>query len=152
MPSALQLDYRFRWGLYGAFTVLFVTGAVWLIADALKSANGDFWQVVSADLLMIHGGAAMVTLVLLGALIPVHIQSAWRDRRNRLTGITMAISNILLIATAFGLYYAGSDVLHAWISDVHIAVGFIFPVLLVTHVLIGRHRLNVGCKFPDVRR
>ena len=81
MPSALQLDYRFRWGLYAAFTVLFVTGAVWLIADALKeSANGEFWQVVSADLLMVHGGAAMVTLVLLGALIPVHIQRAWRDR------------------------------------------------------------------------
>jgi hypothetical protein len=45
MPSALRLDDRFRWGLYGILSVLFVTGSVWLIADALKdSPSGDFWQ------------------------------------------------------------------------------------------------------------
>ena len=53
MPSALRLDDRVRWGLYGIFAVLFVTGAVWLIADALKdSPSGDFWQGISASLLM----------------------------------------------------------------------------------------------------
>ncbi len=143
MPSALQLDYRFRWGLYAAFSVLFVTGTVWPIADALKnSPSGEFWQAVSADLLTIHGGATMVTLLLLGALIPVHIQRAWRSRRNRLTGIAMATSNFVLIVTAFGLYYAGSDVFRAWISDVHIAVGILFPAVFVTHVLTGRRRMN----------
>ena len=60
MPSALRLDDRFRWGLYGILSVLFVTGSVWLIADALKdSPSGDFWQGISASLLMIHGGAAL---------------------------------------------------------------------------------------------
>ncbi len=138
-PSALQLDIRFRWGLYATFSVLFVTGAVWLIADSLKeSANGEFWQAVSAALLMVHGGAAMVTLVLLGALIPIHIQRAWRGRQNRLTGTVMATANFLLVATAFGLYYAGSDVLRAWTSAAHIAVGLAFPVLLFVHILTGR--------------
>jgi hypothetical protein len=144
-PSALQLDHRFRWGLYAAFSVLFVTGVFWLIADGLKdSPSGEFWQAVSALLLTIHGGATMVTLLLLGALVPVHIQRAWRNRQNRPTGIAMATSALLLIATAFGLYYAGSDVFRARISDVHITVGVIVPVMFVIHVLTGRRRMSRG--------
>ena len=150
MPSALQLDFRFRWALYAAFAVLFVTGVVWLVAAALKdTAEGEFWQQASAFLLMIHGGAAMVTLVLLGALVPVHIQRAWRSRQNRLTGTAMATANVVLIATAFGLYYAGSDVLRAWTSDVHIAIGLIFPALLVVHILTGRRRLDADDQKPS---
>ena len=143
MPSALRLDDRFRYGLYAAFTVLFVTGAAWLVADNLKdSANGELWQAIAADLLMIHGGATMVTLLLLGALIPIHVQRAWRGRLNRVTGIAMASANALLIVTAFGLYYAGSDVFRAWISEAHIAVGLLFPALLAIHILTGRRRLR----------
>jgi hypothetical protein len=141
MPSALRLDERFRWGLYGVFSVLFVTGAVWLIADAWKdSPSGDFWQGLSASLLMIHGGAAMVALVLLGALIPIHVMRAWRSRRNRVAGAAMVAANVLFVATAFGLYYAGSDTRRPWISDLHIAVGLIFPALIVIHVVTGRRR------------
>jgi predicted lysophospholipase L1 biosynthesis ABC-type transport system permease subunit len=131
----------------GIFAVLFVTGAVWLIADALKdSPSGDFWQGISASLLTIHGGAAMVPLVLLGALIPVHVMRAWRSRRNRVAGAAMVIANVLFIATAFGLYYAGSDIWRPWISDVHIAVGLIFPALMVIHVLTGRRRAPAADK------
>ena len=141
MPSALRLDDRLRWGLYGIFSVLFVTGAVWLIADALKdSPSGDFWQGISASLLMIHGGAAMVTLVLLGTLIPIHVLRAWRARRNRWAGGAMVAANVLFVATAFGLYYAGSEIWRPWISDVHIAVGLTFPALIVIHVVTGRRR------------
>ena len=118
MPSALRLNFRFRWALYAAFSVLFITGVVWMITNAQRdSPNGEFWQAVSANLLMIHGGAAMITLVLLGALIPTHILRAWASRRNRLTGPVMVTANILLITTAYRLYYAGSYALSARISD-----------------------------------
>jgi hypothetical protein len=143
MPSStLRLDYRFRWGLYAAFSVLFVTGAGWIITNSLRdSPGGELWQAISADLLMVHGGVTMVTLVLLGALTTVHIQRAWRVQRNRLTGTVMAASNVVLIATAFGLYYAGSDTFRVWISYVHIVFGLSLPALLFIHVLTGRrHR------------
>jgi len=89
-------------------------------------------------LLMLHGGGAMRTLLLLGALVPLHVQRAWRDRKNRATGATMVALNVLLVVTAFGLYYAGSDVVRPWISDLHIVVGTILPALFVVHVLLGR--------------
>jgi len=139
MPPAVQLDPRFRWALYAAFSTLFVTGVAWLSTDRLKdSANGETWQAVSASLLTIHGGATMVTLLLLGALFPVHIQRIWRTRKNRATGTVMVIFNVILIATAFGLYYAGSDTLRPWISDLHIAAGLFLPPLILIHVVAGR--------------
>jgi hypothetical protein len=139
MASALQLDRRFRYGLYAAFAVLFASGVVWLIADAeMDSPNGDFWQGLSAKMLMIHGGMAMAVLVMLGALIPIHMQRAWRGRLNRITGTVMATLNGALVVTAFGLYYAGSDTLRSWTSDLHIAAGLGFPLVLLIHILMGR--------------
>ena len=144
MASALQLDRRFRWGLYTAFAVLFVTGVVWIAADRLKDSDGaEFWQATAANLLMIHGGAAMAVLLLLGALFPTHVARAWRGRLNRVTGIFMVTFNAVLIVTAFGLYYLGSDLVRTWISDVHIAAGLAFPALLIFHIWFGRRRYRI---------
>jgi hypothetical protein len=125
--------------IYVAYAVLVLTGAGWLIADWGKdAANAELWQEVAASLVMLHGGSAMLTLLLLGALVPLHVQRAWRGRKNRTTGATMVTFNVLLVVTAFGLYYAGSDVVRLWISDAHIAIGMILPELFVIHVLLGR--------------
>jgi hypothetical protein len=135
----VRLDPAFRYALYAALVVLTVTGGGWLIADWNKDPAGpEFWQLVAADLLMVHGGAAMATLLLLGALFPLHVRRAWRTGRNRLTGPVMVGINATLIVTAFGLYYAGSDVLRPWISDLHIAIGLALPMFLVAHVWLGR--------------
>ena len=143
MSSALQLDRRLRWSLYAAFALLFATGAAWLFADQLKdSADGEFWQATIANVLMIHGGAAMVTLLLLGAIFPIHIARAWRGRLNRVSGSIMVICNAVLILTAFGLYYLGAETLRPWASDVHIVVGFALPVLIALHIWLGRRQSN----------
>jgi hypothetical protein len=141
MVSALQLDRRFRWSLYVAVAVLFVSGAAWLIADQLKETpSGEFWQAATANLLMVHGGAAMVTLLLLGGLFSSHIIRAWRTRLNRVSGSVMVVCNAILIITAFGLYYFGSETLRPLTSDVHIGVGLALPFLLTLHIWLGRQR------------
>jgi hypothetical protein len=141
MASALQLDRRFRWCLYAAVAILFVTGAAWLAADQLKqSPDGEFWQAAIANLLMIHGGAAMIMLLLLGGLIPSHVVRAWRGRFNRLSGSVMVFCNAVLVVTAFGLYYLGSETLRPVISDLHIVVGLALPFLLAVHIWLGRRR------------
>jgi cyanate permease len=89
-------------------------------------------------MLMLHGGGAMATLMLLGALVPLHVRRAWRSGRNRRTGPMMVAVNAVLIATAFGLYYDGSDTLRPWISDLHTVVGIALPLALLVHVWRGR--------------
>jgi len=135
----LRLDPRFRFSIYGAFAVLFVTGVGWLLADRMKDASsGEGWQLTAAYLLMLHGGAAMAMLMMLGALVPLHVRRGWRRRRNRTTGILMVAGNGVLILTAFGLYYLGSDMLRPWTSGIHIGIGLAVPLLFVVHVLVGR--------------
>ena len=135
----MRLNPYFLWAVYSAFVLLFVSGTAWLLADQLKDGvNGELWQAAGASLLMIHGGTAMATLLLLGALFPLHMQRGWRARKNRLTGSTMITFNAILIVTAFGLYYLGSEALRPWISDAHIAVGLALPLLLFVHVMLGR--------------
>ena len=135
----LRLDPRFRWALFAVFVILFVTGTAWLVADWQKTVGGeDFWQASAAWLMMLHGGGAMVMLLLLGALMPLHAQRAWRGRKNRVSGVFMLSLNTVLVATAFGLYYLGSDNVRPWMSDVHIAAGFCLPIFLLMHIALGR--------------
>ena len=118
---------------------MFVTGAAWLVADQLKQGDrADLWQTTGAYLLMIHGGAAMLMLMLIGALVPVHLLRCWRARKNRLSGSAMATANAVLIVTAFGLYYAGSDAIRPWMSVVHMWFGLALPILIAVHIVLGR--------------
>ena len=136
----LRLDTRFLGALYSVFSVLFVTGVAWLAADRSKDiSRSDAWSASLPILLMLHGGAAMLALILLGALLPLHVLAAWKQSINRVTGTAMLIWNALLIFTAFGLYYIASDTVREWTSDLHIALGLAFPGLLFVHVATGRH-------------
>ena len=142
-----RLDPPFRFAVYAAFGVLFMSGAAWFVADRMKeSSENEIWQESAATLLMIHGGTAMVTLMLLGALVPVHVGRAWRARKNRATGIIMAVCNAVLIVTAFGLYYLASEALRPWASDIHLAFGLALPVLMLVHVQVGRKQRKLNTK------
>jgi hypothetical protein len=122
-----------------AFSTLFLTGAGWLVADWQKGISGDeIWQQIVAYLLMVHGGAAMVTLSLLGALIPLHVLRAWRRGKNRLSGSFAFALNAGLIVTAFGLYYLGSEIVRPWMTWIHIAAGLSLALLLPVHIVLGR--------------
>jgi hypothetical protein len=139
----LRLDPRFRLALYAAYSALFVTGAGWFPANQMKDtpSTGEAWQMIGANLLMIHGGAAMIALMLLGALFPLHMQGGWRARRNRLMGAVMLTCTGALIVTSFGLYYAGSETLRPWMSDIHTGLGLCLPGLFLAHIVIGRRSL-----------
>ena len=135
----MRLNPPFRYAVYGAYAALFITGVLWFVADHFKDAtDGEFWQLLGARTLMLHGGAAMVMLLILGALFPLHLRRGWRAGKNRLMGAIMIALNGALIVTAFALYYLGSEALRPWISNIHFYAGMILPILLSIHVVQGR--------------
>jgi hypothetical protein len=139
----LRLEPRLRFCNYAVVAILSATGAIWLIADTLKTPDGEeLWPLIGANMLMLHGLAAMIALVLLGAMIPMHVQRSWRAGKNRISGAAMAATNAMLVVTAWGLYYAGSDGLRTFVADLHIAAGFALPVLVATHVALGRRSIK----------
>ena len=135
----LRLKTTFRRSIYAAFAVLFLTGCIWLLADWQKDGD-EIWHQVAANMLMVHGGAAMLTLLLLGALIPLHFIRSWRAGKNRISGATMAAFNTVLIVTAFGLYYLGSESVRPWMSWIHIGAGALVALVFPIHIILGRRR------------
>ncbi len=134
-----RLEPRFRSTLYAVATALLVTGVAWLVVDRLKAIDlTETWQRTAAYLLMLHGGAAMLMLVLLGAIIPMHVAVAWRRGTNRVTGSMMLLSNAVLVVTAFALYYTGSETWRHQASLLHIGFGLGLPVLWASHVWRGK--------------
>lgn len=83
----------------------------------------------------------MAALLLAGALAALHIRPAWRSRRIRWSDIPTLAAGALLIGTAPLLYYAGSDALRGWASDLHIAAGGVLPLALLVHWRGGRQDL-----------
>jgi outer membrane biogenesis lipoprotein LolB len=135
----LRLESRFRGALYAVASALLVTGTAWLAVDRLKPSDlTETWQKREAYLLMLHGGAAMLMLLLLGAIIPMHAAVAWRRGRNRVTGSMMLASNAVLIVTAFALYYCGSEAWRHQASLLHIGFGLGLPALWALHVWRGK--------------
>ena len=154
----MRLKPSFRWSVYAAFAVLFLTGAGWLVADWQKEfSTGEAWQQTAAYLLMVHGGAAMATLLLLGALIPLHALRAWPE-------LFRGRQLVLRIDPGFGLghhekvrtggkqakfglsadalYYLGSETLRPWMSWIHIAAGCLLALWFPVHIVWGRRKLR----------
>ena len=133
--SSFRLSRPFKALVYLAFAALLITGAGWLYAQGRLEDQG--WETVPRLLMKVHGGAAMVTLLVLGALTP-HVKRGWRADRNRFTGVVLLGANGFLVASGYGLYYAGSEDLRAWLSRWHGWIGLGLAALLPLHVLVGR--------------
>ena len=116
--------------LYATGAILILTGIVWALLHYL--ADERVAVPANALLMKIHGAAAMVALLLLGALLP-HVAAGWRLLRNRQSGITLITLNGLMIATGYLLYYAGGETLRQGASVLHLTLGTLLAVLLLAH-------------------
>ena len=54
----------------------------------------------------------------------------------------MVTFNAVLIVTAFGLYYLGSETVRPWMSWIHIGAGFSLSLLFPLHIFWGRQELR----------
>jgi cation transport ATPase len=122
--------------IVGVTLALAATGVLWLVPHHLLAIQGEFGVAphpLEPWALRLHGAAAMGFLVALGSLLPVHIRRAWQVRENIRTGATMLAVVAALIATAYGLYYASSEVLRPWLSTIHWSIGLCLVPALFLH-------------------
>jgi SNF family Na+-dependent transporter len=137
----MRLSTRHRTWVYGTFGLLFFSGTAWWILHRWFQTTGEFGQQPHAwqpGLLMIHGAAAMLALVVFGTLIPLHMKRGWKAGLNRPNGVMLVALVILLTLTGYALYYAGGEQSRATASFVHTALGLGFPAALVWHIAGGR--------------
>ena len=123
--------------VYAVGVVLLLSGLYWAAIHYLGESIGfDPRQALAANALLmkIHGGAAMIALILLGSLLPGHVRFGWRGAVNKKTGILMLVLAGLLIGSGYLLYYAGDEMVRQLSSYVHLGLGVALPLPLVTHV------------------
>lgn len=136
----MRLTKTLRYLLLAIFAVLLISGGAWWALDEFQRAGGRW-------LLALHGGAAMVAFMVLGAVLGHHAPLAWRRRVNRFSGGILLMVLAILTVTAYILYYSGSDALREQASLLHTVLGLALPAVLAGHMLIGRaiaQRLGYG--------
>src|SRR5512144_3124359 len=110
--SCMRLAPSLRRSFYAAAGVAMLSGIAWL----LPRSSASLW-------LEIHGGAAMVVLVLLGSTVALHAPAGWRERQNRCSGLLLSALMAVLVLTGFLLYYLGGEGARSVASVVHWGVG-----------------------------
>lgn len=141
-----RIRARQRHALYLVGGTLLLTGAAWVLLEYRPDLSGLDEQAArsaSAALMKLHGAAAMIALLQMGALLSGHVGAGWKSTRNKASGIASLALAGALVLTGYALYYAGADELRHSASLLHMALGAALPVVLFAHalrLLRSRHR------------
>lgn len=137
MERSTRLAASLRYSLYAVTAIVFASGALWLAARYSPPSAGlpDGLAAVS---MRVHGGAAMVLLILIGCAVSLHAPGGWRGRKNLATAISLSAALVLLTATGYCLYYLGDESVRMVSSLSHWVLGLALPAALACHVWLGR--------------
>ncbi len=146
--DAIRLAVWHRWLTYLSTGLLIATGLAWLALDFFARGRADIVgpHPLAHPVLAAHGAIAMVALGAYGGVIVSHVPRAWAVKRNRWTGCLIAAVLAVSIATAWLLYYASSEDVHALASACHWIVGLSVALALPLHVAMGRRARRVATR------
>lgn len=134
--ASIRLPAAQRWATYTVLAVVGLSGLAWsLLHDVLQWG----WMLSERRLLIAHGVTAAITLVVIGALLPLHIRLAFHVKRNLKSGIAALSLIAFLGLTGLLLYYTGED----WRDGVkwsHLVIGTIACLAIPAHVWLGRRQ------------
>jgi len=139
LSEKIRLGKNHRWLLDSVFTVVALSGVVWLLIHYGVADEEARWPVAwQSGAMKIHGLAALLSLLAIGSLWPNHIRRAWYLRRNIGIGIALIVAATVLIVTGYLLYYFVSEATHELVSILHWGIGLLAVVLLPWHVWTGK--------------
>jgi hypothetical protein len=131
-----------RMAIYASVTLLVASGVAWLVVvwpiDSDISQNA---RAAATWFLRLHGISAYATLIVVGAVLPVHLRLAWAKRRNRWSGAVLVAVFALLALTGLWLYYGGEGG-RSVVSLCHWVIGLVLPIWLAIHRARGLRSRN----------
>lgn len=121
------------------FALLAVSGALFAVPHLAERFSFDAPLALPEGVLMkLHGGAALVVTLAIGALLPVHIRAGWARRKNIVSGLSLLALNAILLITAWGLFYLGDEAWRQWTSDIHLLAGLVLIGVIAPHLALAR--------------
>ena len=146
-----------RWherAVYFSVALLILSGVLWLLFHYFFRIQGEFGpspHPLEYWWLRLHGAAAMLSLIVIGSMLPVHVRRAWELRKNIATGLATAAVLVLLVVTGYALYYFAGGSSRAVISVSHWIIGLALPMVLAWHVWRGRLKPR-SLEEPELQR
>jgi hypothetical protein len=119
--------------VYAVLLALWISGSAWLWLQFLAPPGAFDGHQAQPLWMKLHGLAAMVFLVLLGALLPTHVRPGWAKKKQRLSGTLLLGLLGVLIASGWGLYYLSEDQGRRAVSLLHWILGLSLPVFSIYH-------------------
>lgn len=136
--SPLRLsERRERWA-YAIGLGTWISGALWLLFHHFVS--DDLPHPMEAWLIRVHTAFAFGALWMCGVVWAAHIQPSWKQQARRRSGIALLVVLLVLVVSAYLLFYLGDEHARAIASVVHWAVGLALPGWLVVHTLSQQQR------------
>ena len=139
----IRLGHWHERSVYLSFGLLVATGVLWLVFHYFLRISDEYGtrpHALEYWWLRLHGAAAMLSLIVLGSMLPIHIRRAWELGKNLRTGLVLSAALFVLIATGYALYYFAGGSSRFWISLLHWALGLCLPMMLGWHVWQGQGR------------
>jgi cation transport ATPase len=138
LQEKVRLEPNHRRLFYLVFAVLWLSGALWLVAEWRKQADlGPVRTPIQTLSMKIHGAAMLLYLAMLGTLC-THVRRGFASRANRMSGTVVIAVNLAMIISAWMLYYVTGEALREWSSLIHWSIGLAAVLLLLGHILLGR--------------
>lgn len=136
----LQLHPWHRRLLYATSLTLLLSGLIWKGIQRADEAGraGEALIRWKQPLIALHGGSAMVFVLLLGTLLTGHVRRSWLANRNRRNGVFILSFMGLLTLSGYALYYLSDENVRRWVSQLHWWLGLGIPGVLVLHIWLGR--------------
>jgi len=120
----------------GSGTILWMTGAAWVLLHYFGEVQGEFGPETNPAqpwLLRLHGLVLIPAILVLGSLLVVHIPKGWNDKSQRIGGISLTTLFTILIFSGYMLYYVGNDYLRELSSVFHWITGMLIPSIFIWH-------------------
>lgn len=136
----------YRRTLYSILALGWLSGIGFFIFNNYLTVDGDFgpekhpWQF---PLLKIHGAVAFAMMISYGALLTSHLPAGWKRGRGKKLGLSLITLVAVQILSAYSLYYMTDEVVRGYIVYLHLVSGGLLPVVLSTHVILGRKNSSV---------
>ena len=145
MRSAAALSPLHRWALMVAGGALWLSGVAWLLLHfyaPIESEFGPEANPLEPWMLTAHGLAMIAALLAIGGLLTAHVMAGWEIRQQRVRGIAIGATVLVLMATGYLLYYAGNQQLRESVSTIHWILGLGSPAIFLWH-RAGRRKADI---------
>lgn len=145
LRSAAALSPLHRWALMVAGGALWLSGVAWLLLHfyaPIETEFGPETNPLEPWMLTAHGLAMIAALLAIGGLLTAHVMAGWEIRQQRVRGIAIGATVLVLIATGYLLYYAGNQQLRESVSTIHWILGLGSPAIFLWH-RAGRRKADI---------